>query len=108
MQIQLKGIVRGALALLNSNAQGKALRLTKENFTQDEIRGMVDNTSYVAIYVKSQAEEATAVNTIKQVFPDFAGDLVSKATSNGNWFVGQAREPKIDDSSFLLASLSSK
>ena len=108
MKIKLTGNVRGRTQVLNEDRNGKAIPLTEENYTIDEIRGMVENTTSVAIFLKSEADAPRAIDVIEKTFPDFQGKLESKATKIGGWFVGQYKHPQVDDSLFLVSAMSAK
>ena len=108
MQIKLTGIVRGRTQVLNEDRKGKAIPLNADNFTSDEILEMVENTTSVAIFVRSEADASRAISIIEQTFPEFTGELLSKATKNGGWFVGKHKHPPVDDSIFLTSVMSAK
>jgi|21_taG_2_1085346.scaffolds.fasta_scaffold30218_3 hypothetical protein len=112
-KIQLKGMKNGKFSILNgvrNHDKGKdvALPLTEANYSKADMQDMKERCTYIAIYLKSSAEAQDALDFIKKHFPKFEGKPSNKATSNGNWFVGQGLADPVSDRTYVDACFASK
>jgi hypothetical protein len=112
-KITLKGMKNGKFSILNgvwNQSKGKdvALPLTPENYSKNEVQDMFERATYIGIYLKSNAESQDALDFIKRRFPKFEGTISNKATSNGNWFVGQGLANPVSDKTYVEACFASK
>lgn len=92
------------IKISGENSRGKRELLNDSplaEYKPDEVKSMVDSAVSVSIFLKDETRASEARQLIESNFSHFKGDIISKSTKVGGWFVGQDLNPTRDDSSAL-------